>query len=68
MYMYGFDIPTFGANFSDAKELIEAADKYGVTNLKLEAEARYVDSLSITMENVMEHLAFADSKNCALLK
>jgi hypothetical protein len=27
MYMYGFDIPTFGANFSDAKEVIEAADK-----------------------------------------
>ena len=68
MYMYGFDIPTFGANFSDAKEVIEAADKYGVTNLKLEAEARYVGSLSITMENVMEHLVFADSKNCALLK
>ncbi len=39
-----------------------------MTNLKLEAESRYVDSLSITMENVMEHLVFADSKNCALLK
>ena len=67
-YMHGFDIQAIGANFPDAKEVIEAADKYGVTNLKLEAEARYVGSLSITMENVMEHLVFADSKNCALLK
>ena len=39
-----------------------------MTNLKLEAEARYVSSSSITMENIMEHLVFADSKNCALLK
>lgn len=68
LYIYGFDIPNIGNDFSDAEKIIEAADRYGVTNLKLNAEARYVDSLSITMANVMEHLLFADSKNCSLLK
>jgi hypothetical protein len=39
-----------------------------VTNLKLEAEARFVLLTTITLENAMELLHFADSKNCALLK
>lgn len=68
LYIYGFDIPSIGDDFSDAEKIIEAADRYGVTNLKLDAEARYVDSVSITMANVMENLLFADSKNCSLLK
>jgi hypothetical protein len=67
-YIYGVDIPAFGADISHTKEIIEAADRYGVSNLKLEAEACYVSSMTITLENVMEHLHFADSKNCALLK
>ena len=67
-YIYGLDIPDFGADISHTKEIIDAADRYGVSNLKLEAEARYVSSMTVTMKNVMEHLHFADSKNCALLK
>ena len=60
--------PDFGTDELHTKKIIEAADMYGVTNLKLEAEARYVSSIDITLENVMEHLHFAISKNCALLK
>jgi hypothetical protein len=67
-YIYGLKIPNFGADISHTKEIIEAADRYGLTNLKLKAEACYVSSMTVTMENVMEHLHFADSKNCALLK
>ena len=67
-YIYGRTIPDLGADISHTKELIEAADRYGLSNLKLKAEACYVSSLTVTMENVMEHLHFADSKNCALLK
>ena len=67
-YIYGYEIPDFGTDESHTKKIIEAADMYGVTNLKLEAEARYVSSIRITLENVMEHLHFAVSKNCALLK
>ena len=53
---------------SHAKELVNAADRYGVTSLKLEAEASIVEDTTFTMENVMEHLLYAESKNCALLK
>ena len=67
-YIYGRDIADLGADISHTKEIIEAADRYGVSNLKLEAEARYVSSMTVTMKNVMEHLHFADSKNCALLR
>ena len=44
------------------------ADKYGVTNLKLEAESHYVSSVKFDVENIGDNLLFADSKNCALLK
>ena len=36
--------------------------------LKLEAEAAYVKSTDITMDNAMDNLLYADAKNCALLK
>jgi hypothetical protein len=51
-----------------AKEIIDAADRYGVSSLKLEAEASIVEDKTITMDNVMELLLYSDSKNCALMK
>lgn len=33
---------------ANTKELIDAADRFGVVNLKLEVEARYVNSTTIT--------------------
>jgi len=51
-----------------AKSIIDVADKYGIVGLKLEAEAAYVTSETITIENVINHLFYADSKNLALLK
>jgi len=68
LYIYGRPIPGFGDKVPRSKEIIEAANKYGVTNLKLEAEAYYVAKITMTAENVMEHLLFADAMNCALLK
>ncbi|KAL7541553.1 hypothetical protein ACHAWF_006967 [Thalassiosira exigua] len=53
---------------SHAKEIIDAADKYGVVGLKLEAVVSYVKSTKISLDNVIEVLQYADSKNCALLK
>ncbi len=67
-YIYGHDIHDFGAELSHTKEIIEAADRYGLTNLKLEAEALFVSSMALNLENLMEYLHFSDSKNCALLK
>jgi len=68
LYVYGRRIPKFGVDISLTKEIIDAADKYGITHLKLEAEAVYVASIEITCENVLENLQYADSKNCALLR
>ncbi len=51
-----------------AKDIIDAADKYSIVNLKLKAEAAYVKSTDITMDSAMDNLLYADAKNCALLK
>ena len=53
---------------SHAQEIIDASDKYGIVNLKLEAEACYAKSISLTSDNVLDHLLYADAKTCALLK
>ena len=53
---------------SNAKEIIEAADRFDIVNLKLEAEACYVDMVELTLDNIIEIVAYADSKNLALLK
>ena len=66
-YVYGGSIPEKELN-THAKDIIDAADKYSIVNLKLEAEAAYVQSADITFENVMDNLLYADSRNCALLK
>ena len=66
-YMYGMTISNDNMK-SHAKEIIDVADRFGVTSLKLEAEAYFVKTTTFTMENVMELLLYAESKNYALLK
>jgi hypothetical protein len=66
-YIYGGKISNDDMK-SHAREIIDAADRYGVTSLKLEAEASIVEDTTFTVENVIEHLLYAESKNCALLK
>ncbi|KAL7534494.1 hypothetical protein ACHAWF_004851 [Thalassiosira exigua] len=66
-YAYGGKVADEDMN-SNAKDIIDAADKYGVAGLKLEAEASYVKSTEIRLENMMDNLLYADGKNCALLK
>lgn len=64
----------YGGKLSDeelknnAKDIINACDHYGLVHLKLEAETFYVKSTTITMDNMMDNLLFADFKNLALLK
>ena len=65
---------TYGGKLSDeelkvnAKDIINACDKYGVVHLKLEAEVYYIKSTEITLDNMIDNLLYADSKNLALLK
>ena len=66
-YMYGHTIFD-DVTKSRSREIIDAADKYGIVTLKLEAEAVLVEATIFTMENVMELMQYAESKNCSLLK
>ncbi len=66
-YVYGGEISD--EEFVDnEKGFINAANKYGVTNLKLEAEVWYTKNTEITIDNVIDNLLYADAMNCALLK
>jgi len=53
---------------SHAKEIIDAADKYGVVDLKLAAEAFLFRTTASSTDNLLDLLLCAHSKNCALLK
>ena len=66
-YIYGMTISNDNMKLH-AKEIIDAADRFGVTSLKLEAEASLVNNTAFDIKNVKELLLYADSKNCALLK
>ncbi|EJK47082.1 hypothetical protein THAOC_34224 [Thalassiosira oceanica] len=66
-YCYGGKISEDNLR-QNAKEIIEAADRFGVVNLKLEAEACYVDTVELTLDNIIGVVTYADSKNLALLK
>ncbi|KAL7493724.1 hypothetical protein ACHAWT_006202, partial [Skeletonema menzelii] len=66
-YVYGGSVPD-GEMKIHAKDIINAADKYSIVNLKLQAEAAYVKSTEITIGNAIDILLYADSLNCAFLK
>jgi len=66
-YTYGGELSQDDLK-NNAKDIINACDKYGVVHLKLEAEAWYVESNEITIDNMIDNLLYADSKNLALLK
>ena len=66
-YVYGGKIADEDME-ANPKDIIDAADKYGIVGLKLEAEAAFVTSETITFENAIDNLLYADATNCALLK
>lgn len=67
-YIYGDDRPDLNFLLEHYEDVIDVSNKYGVIGLKLQAEVAKIASLTIDASNVIEHLRFADSKNCALLK
>jgi len=68
LHMYGASYFKRSLFDAKAKELIDAADRYGVINLKLEAEASFVSNTTFTIGNINEHFDYAVSKDCHLLK
>ena len=49
------------------KEIIEAADRYGIVSLKLAVETALVERCILNLDNVVDWLLFADAKTCPLL-
>ncbi|KAK1742661.1 BTB/POZ and MATH domain-containing protein [Skeletonema marinoi] len=66
-YVYGGTVSNEALK-AVAKDIIDAADKYSIVGLKLAAEAALVESTNITVENAIDNLLYADSKNLAVLK
>ena len=65
-FIYGGTISV--TDLQTAKAIIDAADKYGVDNLKIQAEKKYIGYIVFTAENIVDELLYADAKNCMLLK
>ncbi|EJK76191.1 hypothetical protein THAOC_02062, partial [Thalassiosira oceanica] len=53
---------------ANAKAIIEAADRFGIVNLKLQAEAVLAEKTEIRVENMLDNLLYANSKNLALFQ
>jgi alkyl hydroperoxide reductase subunit AhpC len=51
-----------------ATKVIEAADKYNLPDLKTEAEEVYADSCHLTVDNLLYHILYADTRDCGALK
>ena len=69
LYIYGCPIHVEN-DPTRLQNIIEAANIYGVTNLKLETEVSNVSFVhkSFDVKNIMEHLLYADAMNLAYLK
>lgn len=66
-HIYGGEIPNDDVLRENARTLIDAANKYGCSDMKLVAESE-VASMAITTQNCADLILYADAKNCALLK
>ena len=66
-YVYGGSVSLDDLK-AHSKEFIHASNKYDVTNLKLEAEAAFLDNHKFTADDVMETFLYADAKDLALMK
>ena len=72
-YAYGAEIPgketiMIGGYDNIGKDIIDAADRFGIVSLKLAVETILVENLVLCKENVAEWIVFAESKTCPLIK
>lgn len=68
VYVYTEQLPSNDQIFKHGKELIDAANKYDLTNLKMAVEHVLVRERILTRENVCDYILFADAQSCPLLK
>jgi hypothetical protein len=66
-FLYGVNIqPSEWKEYG--KQILDASGKYGFATLKSEAEAWYLKNLTLTVENVIDELLYADGHDCSLIK
>ena len=66
-FVYGGEIPVKEVLGDNARALVSASNRFGITGLKLVAETELA-SAGINVENAAELLLFADGTHCAMLK
>ncbi|KAL7547245.1 hypothetical protein ACHAWF_011617 [Thalassiosira exigua] len=67
-YIYGEEIPDTDTILTHGRDILDAANRYGVVGLKVAVEAALVHSFAITYQNALDWLIFSDAKVCPLLK
>lgn len=67
-YIYGGNAPDKMEIMKMGRNIIDAADRYGIVGLKVAVENTLVASCVINLSNVADYLLFADAKTCPLLK
>jgi speckle-type POZ protein len=67
-YVYSGDHPDTKVVLKKGKEIIDAANRYELVNLKLAIETALVRQRVLDKKNVADYILFADAQSCALLK
>jgi len=67
-FVYAEKYPSDEEIFNHGSELIDAANRYELTGLKLTVEHVLVRERILTRENVSDYILFADAQSCPLLK
>jgi speckle-type POZ protein len=67
-HIYSGCLPSEQDALQHGKELIDAANKYELIELKMAVENALVRERVMTKKNVADYILFADAQSCALLK
>eukprot|EP00956_Cyclotella_meneghiniana_P024634 scaffold49710_cov33-Cyclotella_meneghiniana.AAC.1 len=66
-YVYGKNIMAHEWK-EHSKPILIASGKYGLSALRVEAEAWYLKNLDVSVDNAIDELLYADANHCLLLK
>lgn len=67
-FIYGGEYPSEEEMLSIGRDVIEAANKFELVELKMTVETALVQNRILDRANVVEYLLFADAMTCPLLK
>eukprot|EP00985_Skeletonema_marinoi_P000084 scaffold22_cov225-Skeletonema_marinoi.AAC.12 len=67
-YIYGGSPPNQQDVLKYGKEIIEAANRYGVSSLKLEIERSFIELRVVDTSNCLDFICFAQENSCTALK